>query len=483
MHHTGDLQKRSRKRVCIGNAAKRCIKDEVPLICDKPAIFVLPPGKRTLKAKGLSCPFDLYPGCLRTEAIDLYRQWKRSQHVHQLAFIGNDDHAYCSTRHDLFAQQRATSTLDQRQARTDFIGAVNDKIEFWQRVERGEFDAEFAAKCRSPLRRRDTGNHKPFAHPLRQQPDKFFRRRTRSDAKPHAVLNMRQRSPCRFDLVLPAHGKPGPVTSVISVWRSPITQQSRFPVLIALSSTVMGRTIHGSLPSPATGQHMPASASPTLVLDLDGTLADTNRDLVPVLNRVIGAEGLAPVAFADVGHIVGLGARKMIERAYEFRAVPLGNAKLDQLFDAFIADYEQNLAVNTVLYDGVEAALERFAQAGWILAICTNKHEAMARKLVAELGVADYFAAIAGGNTFPVRKPDPLHLTGTVEQAGGNVARAVMVGDSITDISAARAASIPVVAVDFGYSERPVRDYSPDHVISHYDQLWDAVGRIAADWQ
>lgn len=228
---------------------------------------------------------------------------------------------------------------------------------------------------------------------------------------------------------------------------------------------------------------MPSNTRPTLVLDLDGTLADTNRDLVPVLNRVIGAEGLQPVAFADIGHIVGLGAKKMIERAYEFRGVPLGNAKLDQLFDAFLSDYEQNMAVNTVLYDGVEGALERFANAGWQLAICTNKQEAMARKLVAELGVADYFAAIAGGNTFPVRKPDPLHLTGTVEQAGGNVARAVMVGDSITDISAARAASIPVVAVDFGYSERPVRDYSPDHVISHYDQLWDAVGRIAADWQ
>ena len=227
---------------------------------------------------------------------------------------------------------------------------------------------------------------------------------------------------------------------------------------------------------------MPSNTRPTLVLDLDGTLADTNRDLVPVLNRVIGAEGLQPVAFADIGHIVGLGAKKMIERAYEFRGVPLGNAKLDQLFDAFLSDYEQNMAVNTVLYDGVEGALERFANAGWQLAICTNKQEAMARKLVAELGVADYFAAIAGGNTFPVRKPDPRHLTGTVEQAGGNPARTVMVGDSITDISAARAASIPVVAVDFGYSDKPIREYSPDHVISHYDELWETVAGIAASW-
>ena len=227
---------------------------------------------------------------------------------------------------------------------------------------------------------------------------------------------------------------------------------------------------------------MPSNTRPTLVLDLDGTLADTNRDLVPVLNRVIGAEGLQPVAFADIGHIVGLGAKKMIERAYEFRGVPLGNAKLDQLFDAFLSDYEQNMAVNTVLYDGVEGALERFANAGWQLAICTNKQEAMARKLVAELGVADYFAAITGGNTFPVRKPDPRHLTGTVQQAGGNPARTVMVGDSITDISAARAASIPVVAVDFGYSDKPIREYSPDHVISHYDELWETVAGIAASW-
>ncbi|MEZ5790369.1 MAG: HAD-IA family hydrolase [Nitratireductor sp.] len=227
---------------------------------------------------------------------------------------------------------------------------------------------------------------------------------------------------------------------------------------------------------------MPSNTRPTLVLDLDGTLADTNRDLVPVLNRVIGAEGLQPVAFADIGHIVGLGAKKMIERAYEFRGVPLGNAKLEQLFDAFLSDYEQNMAVNTVLYDGVEGALERFAKAGWQLAICTNKQEAMARKLVSELGVADYFVAIAGGNTFPVRKPDPRHLTGTVQQAGGNPARTVMVGDSITDISAARAASIPVVAVDFGYSDKPIREYSPDHIISHYDELWETVAGIAANW-
>jgi len=217
---------------------------------------------------------------------------------------------------------------------------------------------------------------------------------------------------------------------------------------------------------------------PVLVLDLDGTLADTNRDLIPVLNRVTAAEGVPPIAMADVGHVVGHGARAMIERAYAHHRRPLVAGTLDRLFDAFIADYSVNLAANTVLFDGVEPSLDLFASQGWLLAVCTNKQEDLARRLLDELGLGNRFAAITGGNTFAWRKPDPRHLTETVSRAGGDPRNAVMVGDSITDIRTAQAAGIPVVAVDFGYSEVPVGQLGPDRVISHYDELFDAAGAL-----
>ncbi|GIL00661.1 MAG: phosphoglycolate phosphatase, bacterial [Alphaproteobacteria bacterium] len=213
---------------------------------------------------------------------------------------------------------------------------------------------------------------------------------------------------------------------------------------------------------------------PLLVLDLDGTLADTMRDLIPVLNRVTATAGLAPIGNGEVGHVVGHGARAMIEKAFAFHGRPLDEGLLDRLFDRFIEDYSRNLARNTVLFDGVARALDRFAEDGWLLAVCTNKQERLAARLIGELGQAHRFAAISGGDTFAFRKPDPRHLVETIALAGGVPARTVMVGDSVTDIDTARAAGIPVVAVDFGYSGVPVAQLRPDRVISHYDELWEA---------
>ena len=168
----------------------------------------------------------------------------------------------------------------------------------------------------------------------------------------------------------------------------------------------------------------------------------------------------------------------MIERAFAFHNRPLDKGTLDYLFDTFLDDYSQNLAQNTVLFDGVTQSLDRFAENRWLLAICTNKHQGLAEKLIAELGQSKRFAAITGGDTFAYRQPDPRHLTDTVAKAGGSPERTVMVGDSITDIRTAQAARIPVVAVDFGYSEVPVRQLGPDRVISHYDELWDAAAAL-----
>lgn len=236
------------------------------------------------------------------------------------------------------------------------------------------------------------------------------------------------------------------------------------------------------------GRYMPVSCTrygasmtippPLLVLDLDGTLADTNRDLIPVLNRVTARVGLEPIAMSDVGHVVGHGAKAMIEKAFAFRGQPLDEATRDRLFDLFIEDYSANIAANTVLFDGVTASLDRFEGNGWRLAVCTNKQESLAVKLIAELGQSHRFSVISGGDTFAFRKPDPRHLVETVTMAGGAPGRTVMVGNSVTDIRTARSAQIPVVAVDFGYSEVPVAQLNPDRVISHYDELWDAASAL-----
>lgn len=221
-----------------------------------------------------------------------------------------------------------------------------------------------------------------------------------------------------------------------------------------------------SLPSPLP--------SPLLVLDLDGTLADTTRDLIPVLNRVTSTVGLAPIEMGDVGQVVGHGAKAMIERAFAYHHQELSAETLDRLFEDFLVDYEANIAANTVLFEGVTNALDRFAAEGWRMAVCTNKLERLARKLIGELGQSGRFAAITGGDTFEFRKPDPRHLTQTIEMAGGAAKHSVMVGDSVTDIRTAKSAGIPVIAVDFGYSDVPVCELDPDRVISHFDELWDA---------
>lgn len=214
--------------------------------------------------------------------------------------------------------------------------------------------------------------------------------------------------------------------------------------------------------------------SPTLVLDLDGTLADTIRDLIPALNRTTASLGLEPIHMTEVGHVVGHGAKAMIQKAFDFHNKALSNDMLEKMFEHFLVDYEKNICVDTVLFDGVIESLSDFQNDGWNLAVCTNKHDSLAVELLKELDIFDRFAAVTGGNTFEFRKPDPAHILKTIELAGGQTDNAIMVGDSITDISAAKAGNVPVVAVDFGYSETPVRELSPDRVISHYSELKSA---------
>ena len=218
--------------------------------------------------------------------------------------------------------------------------------------------------------------------------------------------------------------------------------------------------------------------APIVVFDLDGTLADTALDLVATLNAILHHEGLPALPVARARDMIGAGARALIERGFEAAGRELLPDHLEELYRLFLAHYGEHLCVETRLFPGVEAALDRLAAAGVRLAVCTNKVEAHSVRLLQDLGVAERFAAICGRDTFPFFKPDPRHLALTIERAGGDPGRAVMVGDSLTDIATAKAAGVPVVAVPFGYTDVPVRDLDPDLVIETFDALPGAVERF-----
>jgi len=216
---------------------------------------------------------------------------------------------------------------------------------------------------------------------------------------------------------------------------------------------------------------MPA---PTIVYDLDGTLADTAEDLVATLNWLLGREGLAPLKVETAGSLLGAGARALIKRGFAASGRSLEPEKLEALFADYLSYYGAHIMERTRLYPGVSEALARFEGAGWRQAVCTNKTESLAKLLITKLGIAGRFAFICGQDTFGVGKPDAKPLLGTIAASGGVRERAIMVGDSGTDIKAARAARVPVVAVDFGYADIPVEELEPDRVISHFDELKQA---------
>ncbi|MBS9720744.1 phosphoglycolate phosphatase [Tianweitania sp. BSSL-BM11] len=210
---------------------------------------------------------------------------------------------------------------------------------------------------------------------------------------------------------------------------------------------------------------------PIIVFDLDGTLVDTSPDLLAALSHALKDTGLPPIDPKVFHAYLGMGSRAMIERAFRQANQPLDADQHEKLITTFLQHYTDNIPGTSQPFPGVLDAMKRFADAGWTLAICTNKFEKLSHALIEGLGIHAQFAANCGADTFAWRKPDPRHLLSTIEQAGGDPARAVMVGDSKTDIDTAKAAGIPVVAVDFGYTDLPVATYEPSIVISHYDEL------------
>jgi phosphoglycolate phosphatase len=213
----------------------------------------------------------------------------------------------------------------------------------------------------------------------------------------------------------------------------------------------------------------------TIIFDLDGTLIDTAPDLIDTLNVILKREGYAPLPFDRARDAIGGGAKKLLERGLTQQGATITPARLDRLYVDYLQHYADHIADRSRPFPGLERALDGLSAKGYCLTVCTNKLEWLSIRLLELLKLKHRFATICGQDTFKIAKPNPEVLRKTVAAAGGDPAHAIMVGDSITDINAARAANIPVIAVDFGYTDTPVTQLNPDHVISAFDELEAAI--------
>ena len=216
----------------------------------------------------------------------------------------------------------------------------------------------------------------------------------------------------------------------------------------------------------------------TLAFDLDGTLVDSAPDLIGTLNMLLEQEGIAALPLDEARPFIGHGARRLIERGFAAQGHPAPTARMDDLFERFLAHYNDHSADFTRPFPGCVQALTDMKAAGAKLAVCTNKLTGLSVGILEKLDLAQLFDAVVGGDSVPAAKPDPGHLAAAIEAAGGTIGRAVMIGDAATDAGAARAARVPLILVSFGYTEVPAAELAPDILIGHFDELPTACVRL-----
>ena len=209
--------------------------------------------------------------------------------------------------------------------------------------------------------------------------------------------------------------------------------------------------------------------------DLDGTLLDTSGDLAAAVNHALGSIGRPQLTVTEVKPMVGGGARNMLARGMA-KTGGCDEATLDVLHQRLLGFYEANISVHTRPFPGAIEAMDQLEARGVKLGIMTNKIERFARAVLGNLGLLDRFAAVVGGDTVGVSKPDPAPILAMVERCGGG--RAAFVGDSIYDVRAAKAASLPVVACSFGFLTGPVEELGADAVIDGFDELVAVLHRL-----
>jgi len=211
----------------------------------------------------------------------------------------------------------------------------------------------------------------------------------------------------------------------------------------------------------------------TILFDLDGTLVDTAPDLMNAHNHVMKKYGYPTKSTEEIRNLVGQGAGAMLGRSIwgqakkEFGKIDDKKIKKEMVQD-FVNFYGKNIVNESTLINGVKDFLKWCKKENISMAVCTNKQEHLAIDLLKKIGINDYFEYVAGHNTFDYCKPDPRHLTSVIEILGGDVKKSLMIGDSETDANVAKAASIPVILLENGYTEKNTDEIYHNHLIKDF---------------
>ena len=211
----------------------------------------------------------------------------------------------------------------------------------------------------------------------------------------------------------------------------------------------------------------------TILFDLDGTLVDTAPDLMNAHNHVMKKYGYPTKSTDEIRNLVGQGANALIGRSIwgqakkEFHSVNDQKIK-DQMSKDFVNYYGKNIINESTLINGVIEFLRWCKEQNISMAVCTNKQEHLAIDLLKKIKIYDYFEYVAGSNTFDYCKPDPRHLTNVIEILAGDLKKSLMIGDSETDANSAKAASIPVILLENGYTEKNTNEIYHNHLIKDF---------------
>ena len=211
----------------------------------------------------------------------------------------------------------------------------------------------------------------------------------------------------------------------------------------------------------------------TILFDLDGTLVDTAPDLMLAHNHVMRKFGYPTKSTEDIRNLVGKGAGALIGRSIwgqakkEFSKV-LDEKIKDEMVKEFVSFYGKNIVNESTLINGVKEFLKWCKEENISMAVCTNKQEYLSNDLLKKIGIYDFFEYVAGSDTFDYCKPDPRHLTNVVEILEGDIKKTIMIGDSETDANAAKAAEIPVILLENGYTEKNATEIYHNHLIKDF---------------
>jgi len=220
---------------------------------------------------------------------------------------------------------------------------------------------------------------------------------------------------------------------------------------------------------------MPITDRKMMLFDLDGTLVDTAPDFRNSVNFMLDHYNEPPVTLEEIRDWVGYGGRELIRRTMLAKKIEFDDPKLDKMLEIFLSHYTENIDDDSKLYPDVKETLVFLKDNQIKLSVCTNKHESLSNTLLEKLGVLHLFDYLVGAHTFEKRKPHPMPILKTLEYLNMNKDEAVMIGDSITDLRAAQGAEIPIVLVDYGYTDNKDIYNEADLVISNFSNLKELI--------